>query len=119
MFKRSTLFLVLILAVPVFAADAKRFGPPIPDDATKVTLAQLIASPEKYNGKDVLLVGHYTGACGDGDMFYAEKEEVIEADPPSKDVFTLKSGTPVRMFGTVHARSGHVKIVAKTIEVAP
>ena len=119
MLRRSTLFLVLTIALSLFAADPQRFGPPIPADATKVTLAQLVASPDKYNGKDVLLVGQYAGACGDGDMFYSEKEEVIEADPPSQDVFSLKSGTKVRLFGTVRARSGHVKVAAKTVEVEP
>lgn len=138
--KRLTLTLSALTAVAVLLLTAacsrgkERFGGAVDPNAPKVTLAELLAKPEAYDGKNVIVDGQFSGACGDGDFYFKDKLDMIEADPPSPDVCTrLKKGTPVRLYGLVKAkRSGggeaaegserksgevHVKIVAKVVEV--
>lgn len=125
----------LLLATACNKTKGKeRFGGAIDPSAPTVTLAQLIAKPEAYDGQNVIVDGQFAGACGDGDFYFKDKLDMIEADPPSPEVCTrLKKGTPVRLYGLVKARrSGggeaagasarepgevHVKIVAKAVEV--
>lgn len=86
------------------AGEPRRFGSPIDPKAPKVTLAQLIAKPDVYEGKDVVVEGQFGGACGDGDMFFKDKFDMIEADPPTSKVIGLKKGTKIRLFGLVKVR---------------
>ena len=95
-----------------FAAGKKQFGETIPPTATKVTLAELVAKPESYEGKDVVVEGYFAGACGDGDFFFKDKFEIIEADPPKPEVCSLKKGTPIRLYGLVKVhRKGSISEV--------
>lgn len=122
-----TVSVLAAVAVALLAAACskgkERFGGVIDPNAPKVTLAELIAKPEAYDGKNVILDGQFSGACGDGDFYFKDKMDMIEADPPSPDVCTrLKKGTSVRLYGLVKARrsasgEAHVKIAAKVVEV--
>lgn len=106
---RPMLLLGLFFSVGagLLGADGKRFGVPIDPKAPKVTLAELVAKPELYEGKDVVVQGHFAGACGDGDFYFKDKFEIIEADPPKPEVNSLKKGTPIRLYGLVKVhRSG-------------
>ena len=113
----------VVLLATACTKGKERFGGAVDPNAPKVTLAELIAKPEAYDGKNVIVDGQFSGACGDGDFYFKDKLDMIEADPPSPDVCTrLKKGTPVRLYGLVKARrsgdgEAHVKIVAKTVEV--
>lgn len=105
----SNVVLVLSLVVlPLSAAGRKQFGAAIDPAVEKVKLADLTAKPAAYEKKRVVIDGHYAGACGDGDYFFVDGEEVIEFVFPSTDITTIKKGTPVRLFGTVviHRREG-------------
>ena len=81
----AALALMLAFAGNSFAAD-KQFGVAIPTNAPKVTLAELLAKPDAYAGKDVVVEGQFAGACGDGDFFFKDKFDLIEADPPKPEV---------------------------------
>lgn len=102
-------FLAVVLVVlPLQGAGKKQFGEAADPKAGKVRLADLVAKPSAYDKKTVVIDGHYAGACGDGDYFFVDGEEVIEFVFPSDEVTSLKKGTPVRLFGTVvvHHREG-------------
>lgn len=141
---RPVLLIGLFFSLSAFllAGEGKRFGVPIDPNAPKVTLAELVAKPEPYEGKYVVVQGHFAGACGDGDFYFKDKFEIIEADPPDPEVNSLKKGTPIRLYGLVKVhRSGsgeaekgeegekkergekekkrqvYVKIVGKAVEV--
>ncbi len=99
--------LSLSLSARLPGAEGKRFGAPIDPKAPKVTLAELVAKPELYEGKYVVVQGQFAGACGDGDFYFKDKFEIIEADPPKPEVNSLKKGTPIRLYGLVKIhRSG-------------
>lgn len=111
--------LVLLL---MFAAgcsrDTQQFGQAIDPQATTVTLADLVAKPDIYEGKDVVVAGHFAGACGDGDFYFKDKFEIIEADPPSSDIFRLEKGTPIRLYGLVKVQRSGGRAADKTGEAA-
>ena len=104
--------------------STQRFGEAIDSNAPKVTLAELIAKPDTYHGKNVVVDGQFDGKCGDdGDFYFKDKFDIIEADPPAPEVCLLNKGTPVRLFGLVKARhregesEASVRISAKSVEV--
>ena len=112
----------LLLAIGCQTAVAgQRYGKEPESKTPKVTLAELVAKPEAYEGKDVVVDGHFGGTCEDGDFYFKDKVEIIEADPPAPEVNSLKKGTPIRLFGLVKVRRGSgdptVKIVGKGVEV--
>ena len=113
-------------------AGEQRFGEAIDPKAPKVTLAELVAKPNTYAGQNVVVEGHFAGACGDGDFFFKDKFDIIEVDPPKPEACNLKKGTRVRLYGLVKVSGGSesaektetgekreatVKIAAKTVEV--
>lgn len=107
------------------AAAGHRYGREPDPKAPKVTLAELVARPDAYEGKDVVVDGQFAGTCEDGDFYFKDKVEIIEADPPAPEVNAIKKGTAIRLFGLVKVRrpSGGgdptVKIVGKGVEVLP
>ncbi len=98
----------LVIAVGLAACggggSATRYGVAPPPNAVHVTLAGLVAKPELYQGKDVVVEGEYAGACGDGDFYFKDRFDLIEADPPSPEVTKLASGTRLRLYGLVKVR---------------
>ena len=112
----------LVLAIGCqTAAAGQRFGKEPDAQTPKVTLEQLVAKPDAYEGKDVVVDGQFAGTCEDGDFYFKDKVEIIEADPPTAEVNSLKKGTGIRLFGLVKVRRGAgdptVKIVGKGVEV--
>lgn len=116
------------------AADKQLYGKAFDAKAPKVTLAQILAKPGDYEGKDVIVEGQFVGKCGDGDFFFKDKFDIIEADPPDPKVNNLKKGTPIRLYGLVKVHRNEaekenkeekeseeseatVKIVGKGVEV--
>ena len=112
----------LLLAIGCQSAAAgQRYGKEPDAKTPKVTLAELIEKPDAYEGKDVVVDGTFAGTCEDGDFYFRDKIEIIEADPPTEEVNSLKKGTSIRLFGLVKVRRGSgdpsVKIVGKGVEV--
>ena len=124
MTKNNALWLVpgLLLAIGCQAAAAgQRYGKEPEATTPKVTLAELVAKPDAFEGKDVVVDGQFAGNCGDGDFYFKDKLEIIEADPPAPEVSSLKKGTGIRLYGLVKVRRGagdpSVHIVGKGVEV--
>lgn len=92
---------VLLAAGCGQVAGKPRFGQAIDPQAIRVTLAELVAHPETYEGKNVVVEGEFAGRCGDGDFFFKDRFELIEADPPQPEVCELKKGTKIRLYGLV------------------
>ena len=121
------LFLVLGLLVACGRnTTPPRFGAAIDKTAPEVSLAQLVAQPAAYEGKTVTVNGTYAGACGDGDFYFKDKFNVIEADPPeaSDMMGRIQKGTPIRLHGVVKVhrsttREPTIHLVAKAVEVLP
>lgn len=100
--------LVLLAAGSALAQVKQHFGDAIDPKAPKVTLAQLIAKPDAYAGKMVVVDGTHGGACADGEDFYfKDKFDIIEAVPPAPEVMQLKKGARVRLYGIVKVRHGN------------
>ena len=135
-FRQSLTYLagigVLVLAAACGKAQSgAQYGDAIDPDAQKVTLAELVKNPDQYAGKVVVVDGEYGGKCAgdDGDFYFKNKFDMIEADPPTPKVIDeLQKGMPVRLYGTVKVRRGtaepggpapeaHVKIAAKGVQV--
>lgn len=123
---------VLVLtAACTKAQSGALYGAAIDLNAQKVTLAELVKNPDQYAGKVVVVDGEYGGKCAgdDGDFYFKNKFDMIEADPPTAKVIEdLQKGVPVRLYGTVKVRRGtaepggpapdaHVKIAAKGVQV--
>lgn len=85
-------------------AGKQHFGEAADPKAPRVTLADLVARPEAYEGKDVVVKGTFAGACGDGDFYFKDKFDLIEADPPDPKVCSLTRGTPIQLYGLVKVR---------------
>jgi len=123
---------VLVVTVACNTAETgTRYGDPIDPAAQKVTLADLVKNPDQYEGKIVVVDGEYGGKCAgdDGDFYFKNRFDMIEADPPTPKVIDeLQKGMQVRLYGTVKVRRGtaepggpapeaHVKIAAKGVQV--
>lgn len=124
MTRNSALWMLpgLVLAIGCqTAAAGQRYGQEIDPKAPKVTLAELVAKPDTYEGRDVVVEGQFAGKCGDGDFYFKDKLEIIEADPPKPEVNLLKKGTAIRLYGLVKVRRDagdpSVHIVGKGVEV--
>lgn len=126
---RSTLLSVVLLFAGALTLSAQqRWGAAIDPKVPKVTLAEIVAKPDLYAGKTVLVDGTFAGDCGDGDFFFKDKFEIIEATPPDPKVCLLKKYTKVRLYGLVKVRrsrpakpgeagEAHVRIDAKAVEI--
>lgn len=97
----GTLVLLGIAAACNRASHGKHYGEKIDATAPRVTLAELVSHPDLYEGKLVVVDGQHGGACGDGDFYFKDKFDMIEADPPQPEVASLKKGTPIRLYGLV------------------
>ena len=125
--KRFTATIMVALfacTAAVSAAGEQRFGAPIDAKAPKVTLAELLAKPDPYVGKDVVVEGNFAGKCCGADFYFKDKVDMIEVTPPGngKQCMLLKAGTPIRLYGRVNAiqRDGAEPIVSiegKAVEV--
>lgn len=103
--------LSLITSISAFA---EQMGKAIPKDAQQVKLAEILKSPAKYKGKEVVLQGNYGSKCCADDFNYKEGLDGIEISPSGFDNWQhLKKGTPIKVYGVVNVieRGGGEKIV--------
>lgn len=103
--KSAELCLLAALSLSLVAGcggtDKRQFGEAADPSAAKVTLSELVAKPEAYEGKTVVVDGQMAGGCSDGCLLFKDKFELIEADSPPPDLGRLKRGTPIRLYGLV------------------
>ena len=123
---------VLVVMVGCSKGQTKpQFGEAIDSNLPRVKLAELIAHPDQYEGKTVVVDGEYAGKClgDDGDFYFKDQFDIIEADPPTPAVIAeLEKGMAVRLYGVVKVRrrtavpgekpaDPDVKIAAKGVQV--
>lgn len=95
-------------------AHAEQMGKALPKSTEPTKLSEILKSPKKFKGKEVVLQGNYAARCCATDFIYKEGLDSIEISPKGfKEWETLKRGTPVRVFGTINVieREGGDKIV--------
>lgn len=109
---------VLTAATTTFAADEQK--PAATDNKpTKATIAEILAKPETYAGKEVTVQARLVGVCaGDGCLTLKDKLDVIEGKPPVQGFKkTPKAGTLLNVTGTVKVRGeGEKKEVAIAVK---
>jgi hypothetical protein len=95
-------------------AFAGQMGQPIPKDASTVKLAEILKTPDKYKGKEVVLQGNYGSMCCATDFNYKEGLDGIEISAGDFDDWKkIKKGAPIRVYGKINVieRSGGETIV--------
>lgn len=96
------------------AAFAGQIGQPIPKDASTVKLAEILKTPAKYKGKELVLQGNYGSMCCASDFNYKEGLDGIEISPNGfEDWKKIKKGAPIKVYGKINVieRSGGETIV--------
>lgn len=108
--------LLLAFAGNSFAEDKNASGTnAVPE---KVTIAELLATPDAYAGKQVTVQARLAGVCaGDGCLTLKDKLDMIEGLPPAGGFKrNPKAGSVLNVTGTVKVRgSGENKAVAITV----
>ena len=113
----AALAVMLAFAGSSFAADKSTNAAP-----AKVTIAELLAKPDLYAGKDVTVKARLAGACADdGCLTLKDKFDVIEGKPPAEGFKkTPKVGAMLNVTGTVtvkgEGKKREVAIAVKTFE---
>lgn len=76
------------------------------DEAAKATIAELLAAPDKFAGKQVVVQARLANVCaGDGCLVLKDKLDLIEGEPTSgAKLPTFKTGTTLQVTGKVQVR---------------
>jgi hypothetical protein len=84
------------LMAPAFAAD----------EPSKATIAELLAAPDKFAGKQVVVQARLANVCaGDGCLVLKDKLDLIEGMPSAGvKLPNLKTGTTLQVTGRVQVR---------------
>ena len=112
----------VMIASPQSLRAGERVGEAIDANAPKITLAELLAKPNDYAGKAVVLEGNFGGKCCESDFFFKDKVDMIEVTPPADAKMSFKVGAPIRLYGDVNvrqekdAKEATVTVAAKGIE---
>ena len=101
----ALLVLFLAFAGNSFAADKKAEAP------TKISIAELLAKPDAYAGKQVTVKARLADICtGDGCLTLKDKFDVIEGKPPAQGFKkTPKIGSTLNVTGTVTVKGEGAK----------
>jgi hypothetical protein len=112
---------VLTAATTTFAADEKK--PAAPDNQpTKATIAEILAYPDAYAGKEVTVQARLADVCaGDGCLTLKDKLDMIEGEPPPQGFKKKpKVGSTLSVTGTVTVKGEgegkHAAIAVKKLE---
>ena len=117
----AALALLLAFAGSSFAADKKAADTNAP---AKVTIAELLAKPDAYAGKQVTVKARLADVCAsDGCLTLKDKFDVIEGKPPAEGFKKIpKAGAMLNVTGTVtvkgEGKKKEVAIVVKNFEEA-
>lgn len=102
------------LLLSSFNVFAEQMGQAVPKNIPQVKLAEILKTPTKYKGKEVVLQGNYGSKCCATDFNYKEGLDGIEVSPKGFDNWqSLKKGTPIKIYGVVNVieRGGGETIV--------
>lgn len=117
----TTILLCFGLATVGFSADKKE---PISEaKPAKVTIGEILAKPDAYEGKDVTVKAKIAGVCtSDGCLTLKDKFDVIEGTPPDGGFKKQPAvGSQLEVTGTVKVKDSgkekQVSIAVKKVEV--
>ena len=95
-------------------------GHPAAPDTPAVPLREVLASPDVYDGRTVVLRGTLTGLCADRCEFtYTEDGTSVTIYMSSAKAPRVPVGQPVRVTAKVHKGKQQVVITAVGLEVLP
>ena len=98
----------------------KTVGHPAPAETAAVPLADVLASPEAYDGRTVVLRGTLTGLCAElCDFTYTEGGRSVTIFMGSDKAPRVPVGQPVRVTASVHKGEQQTVLTAVGLEVLP
>lgn len=110
----SVTAILLISSFIIFSGCAKdsalKLGTPIPKNAEIVKLTDVIAAPQQFNGKTVVLQGVISGQCPSlCEFFFKEGPHQVTIFPQGYKFPKLPQGKPVTVLANI--TSGNENIV--------
>jgi hypothetical protein len=92
-------------------------GQPAAADVTPTPLAEILASPEAFDGQTVVLKGILTGQCASlCDFTYTEGRQSVTVFMGSVKAPRIPVGRPVRVTASVHHGESQVVLTALGLE---
>ena len=100
---KTTIHQYLTAALAGFAISMSALAAEAP---AQTTIAELLASPDKFAGKQVVMQARLANVCaGDGCLVLKDKLDLIEGIPPAKGKLpSFKTGATLEVTGTVQVR---------------
>lgn len=95
------LFLAVILAIAGCGKNKAQYGEAFPANVAPVALKDIVANPEAFKDKEVLVDVNYGNYCCESDFVCKQGLEAMEVYPAGFPTPKLDKGTPIRVFGYV------------------
>jgi hypothetical protein len=126
--KYVTLGVTLLLAVAVVVgcgaktggtAKSNAYGKAIPADMAVTTAKEILANPQAWEGKDVLVAGKITSECPSGGWVWVQDStaQVYVNMHPTNVFIPQAVGKTVRAMGKVVLESGQPSVVGYGLEL--
>ena len=125
--KYIALGLALVVAAVVVGCGAKKagtaksnaYGKAIPADMAVTTAKEIVANPQAWEGKDVLVAGKITSECPSGGWVWVQDStgQVYVNMHPTNVFIPQHVGKNVRAMGKVVLESGQPSVVGYGLEL--
>jgi hypothetical protein len=125
--KYIALGLALVVAAVVVGCGAKKagtaksnaYGKAIPTDMAVTTAKEIVANPQAWEGKDVLVAGKITSECPSGGWVWVQDStgQVYVNMHPTNVFIPQHVGKNVRAMGKVVLESGQPSVVGYGLEL--
>lgn len=100
--------------------NEQKFGEAPSSGTKKVSLSQVLESPDQFHQKDITLQGIVDGQCGSRcEFFYREGNDAIPIYMGSIEAPIITKGTPVTVTASVHKGNEKVILTAKGFTLKP
>jgi len=101
------------------AKKAVRYGREIPADMMATTAAEILANPQAFEGRDVLLAGKITSECPSGGWIWIADGtgDIYVTMHPTNVFIPQRVGHRVRAMGRVVLESGSPQVVGYGLEL--
>ncbi len=101
------------------AAKSNVYGKPIPADMAVTTAKEILASPQAWEGKDVLVSGKIASECPSGGWIWVQDSSAqVYVNMHQTNVFIPQAvGKTVRAMGKVVLESGQPSMAGTGIEL--
>jgi hypothetical protein len=125
--KYIALGLALVVAAVIVGCGAKKagtaksnaYGKAIPADMAVTTAKEIVANPQAWEGKDVLVAGKITSECPSGGWVWVQDStgQVYVNMHPTNVFIPQHVGKNVRAMGKVVLESGQASVVGTGLEL--